>query len=176
MVSPVVLAESRRVRLLRRAAAVVAFTAFVAGMLAAAGYPELVLLFAPYAAAGVLCATALWGLWRLHPWRLVPVAARGVGAASRATARGSAGASRVVYRTGAKAPAAWLATVAWLERPREPWRPPPAVDRTRRTAGRALDRAAPLRWDAQTTWERVAARGAADLTRLAARIRRAVQL
>src|SRR4051794_11485386 len=106
MVSPVVLAQSWRVRVLRRVVALLAFTAFVAGMLAAAGYSELVLLFAPFAAAGLVCATALWPLRRLRPWRVGPVAAHGVGAASRATARTSLAAGRTARRGAAKVPPA----------------------------------------------------------------------
>src|SRR4051794_33435415 len=123
MVSPVVLAETRRVRLLRRAAALLAFAAFIAGILVAVGYPEVVLLFAPFAAAGVVCATALWGLWRARRWRVVRVAAHGVDSASRVRVR-------TVRRVAATVPPASLAAAEWVSRPREPWRPPAAVDRT----------------------------------------------
>jgi len=163
IVSPVVLAESRRTRLLRRAFALLAFAAFVAGILVASGFPELVVAAAPFVAAAAIAVGLLWVLLQLRPWRVarpvwhaVAVMGRGVGSgtawAGRATKRGAV-AVPPLARTG------WIAGVVFVSRPRERWRPPRLVDagieRTRRACASLLERAAPLRLRAQAASDRV---------------------
>ena len=162
IVSPVVLAESRRVRLLRRAFALLAFAAFVAGILIASGFPELVVAAAPFVAAGGIAIGVLWALLHLRPWRVARPVGRAASVTGRGVGGGAAWAGRVTRRGAAAVPplarTGWMAGVVFVSRPRERWRPPRPVEsgirRTRLACASLLERAAPLRVHGQAASDR----------------------
>jgi hypothetical protein len=165
IVSPVVHAESRRVRFLRRAFALLAFAAFVAGILIASGFPELVVAAAPFVAAAGVAVGAVWILLHLRPWRVVPAAGHAVAYAGRGVGGGATRVGHMTRRGAVAVPplarTGWIAGAVFLSRPRERWRPPrpieAAIRRTRRACASLLIRVAPLRLRANDDWNRLAA-------------------
>jgi hypothetical protein len=193
--------HSRRLRFVRRLIAVAAFGLFVAGLFVAAGFREWVATAAPIVGLVVAAAIAAWIAWRLRPWRalrvvpwvtvrfagVVAFAGRGTGHAAAATGRATKRATRA-----AACATATTATVigravatgarrvhAFAVRPREPWRPPPAVvaagNGARCTAGRLLDRAIPLRYRIDAAWRRAFGAGVERTTVVGGRAARRVQ-
>jgi hypothetical protein len=169
IVSPVVLAESRRTRVLRRTFALLAFAAFVAGILVASGFPELVVAAAPFVAAGGVAVGVVWALLHVRPWRVARPAGHAVAVAGRSVGGSATWAGRVTKRGAVAVPplarTGWIAGVVFVSRPRERWRPPRPVEasirRTRLACASALERTAPLRVRADAEWNRLAAAGVA---------------
>jgi len=164
IVSPVVLAESRRTRFLRRTFALLAFAAFVAGILIASGYPELVVAAAPFVAAGGIAFAVLWALLHLRPWRVARPVGHAVAVAGRGVGTSATWAGRTTKRSAVAVPplarAGWIAGAVFMSRPRERWRPPrpveAGIERTRRACASLLERVVPLRLRAQAGWDRLA--------------------
>jgi hypothetical protein len=182
-VSPVTLArQSARARLLRRVVALGALGLFVAGMLVAAGFGAFVVTALPFVVAAVIAAGAVWLLRRSRPWRIARPVARGVAHATASVARPAArlahtGGSSAVATANAAPSALRAAAVGlreFLERPREPWRPPPALERGRSSLTALVVRTTPVRREAHRMWRALAAAGTARALSLAAGLERRI--
>jgi hypothetical protein len=182
-VSPVTLArQSARGRLLRRIVALGALGLFVAGMLVAAGFGAFVVTALPFVAAAVLAGGAAWLVRRSRPWRIARPVARGV-AHTMATVARPAGRLARAARSSAvaavdAAPSALRAASVrvreFLERPREPWHPPPALERGRGSLTALFVRATPVRQEAHRMWRALAAAGTVRALSFAAGLERRI--